>query len=422
MLEERMTTATHGDLTTAVSRLVVARDGDEHVLGRPDLGLYVEVPAPGAVCVEALQAGASLADATARASDSAGQPVDGEDFVATLIAAGLLDPVDATGSTGAVGSANPAAPVRGREIRWIEGVTPRLARRLFGRAAWFGYAAAAVLVIALLAGEEHLRPTFEHFYFLGDPVLSILCYAPIAVLLGATHEAWHWLAGRAIGIPAAFRVSNRGVFLVFETDLTQIVATPRRRRYGAFFAGMAFDVSVLALALLARWFYQRDVLALPALVYRLLGAMVLAQLLAIVWQWAAVFLRSDVYAALANALRCNNLYRVTWLTVKDRLWPLTPAQQQELADASPRDRAVARWFGGVYMLGIGGMCWTVLTFGVPSMISVGGWLASNLATRTVTSVAFWESVVVAGFLAVNWGGPALLALRERRLRARGVSR
>ena len=42
----------------------------------------------------------------------------------------------------------------------------------------------------------------------------------------------------------------------------------------------------------------------------------LSQVVAVVWQWAAVFLRSDGYAVLANALRCHNLYRATWCSAR----------------------------------------------------------------------------------------------------------
>jgi len=70
-----------------MTRLVVARDGEECVLGRPDLGIYVAVPEPGAVLVETLQSGGTLAEATAAASRAAGAEVDGQDFLEGLAAA-----------------------------------------------------------------------------------------------------------------------------------------------------------------------------------------------------------------------------------------------------------------------------------------------------------------------------------------------
>jgi putative peptide zinc metalloprotease protein len=406
---------TAGDLVTAANRLVVARDGAECVLGRPDLGIYVDVPEPGAVFVEALKAGASVDEATRQASQTAGEPVDGADFLAGLAEAGLLDPPGAQGPAD-----GPSAPARARPIRWIEGVSPEVARWLFGRVAWAVYVASAVVALAILVGQRQLRPTFESFYFIGDPVLSILLYAPIALLLRAVHEVWHWLAGRAVGVPAVFRISYRGLFVVFETDLTQIVTIPRRQRYGAFFAGLAFDCVVLATALLLRLANYAGVVALNPTFDRLLGALVLGQIIVIVWQWAALFLRSDVYAVVANALRCQNLYRTTWLTVKDRLWRLTSTETEELEQASPRDRSVAGWFGLVYLVGLIAMAWVFLTVIAPALTSIGIWLAANLVGHRLDTAAFWEALAVSLYLVAYYGAPVLLAVRERRLRARGA--
>lgn len=390
----------------ALALLVVAHDGDEYLLGRPDLGIYVAVPEPGAVLITAVHNGATLVEATARASEAAGQDVDGIEFLSDLGEAGLL--------------ADPApTAVSGRRIRWIEGVSPRAARRLFGRVAWVGYALAALAVAALLIARPDLRPSFEDVWFLGDPVVSMLIIVPIGLILGAAHEAWHWLAGRAVGVPAVFRISRRGMFLVFETDLTQIVTVPRRRRYGPFLAGMALDCAFLLIALLLRLLYREDLLGLPPVVDRLLGAVVLTLVIGVVWQWAAVFLRSDGYAVLANALRCHNLYRATWLTAKDRLWRLTPADAAELADVSPHDRAVARWFALVYVAGMLGVGWVITAVGLPALVSMVVWLANNLASPAATSVTFWESAGVAVLLALQWFGPPLLALRERRKRTAG---
>lgn len=400
------------DLRAALAPLVMSQDGGECVLGRPDLGLYVEVPEPGIVFLTALRDGASLEDATAAASEAVGEPVDGEDFLRGLAEVGLLEPVQ---------SGDPAvAPAGGRRIRWIEGVSPRVARWFFGRIAWTIYGTSALVAFGLLLFRPDLRPGFEDTWFLTDPVLSVLALLPLSLALAAAHEAWHWLAGRAVGVPAVFRVSRRGFALVFETDLSQLVTVPRRQRYGPFLAGMAFDSVVLAAALTARLLYREDLLALPPTLDRVLGAVVLTQVLVLVWQWAAVFLRSDGYAVLANALRCNNLYRATWLTAKDRLWRLPADEAAELAAVGEHDRRVARWFAIGYMAGMVGVGWLVLNFGLPFLIGMMMWIANNLAGLAATSVAFWESVAVLVVLMLQWFGPPLLALRERRLRKAGA--
>ncbi|MEW2384587.1 hypothetical protein AB0873_21205 [Micromonospora sp. NPDC047707] len=401
------------------SLLVVAEDGAEWVLGRPDLRRYVAVPKPGAVFVQALQAGCSLDDATARASTAAGAPVDGVDFLSGLAQAGLLDPPGQPSPPDDAPVERPTGGRRTRQIGWIEGVRPEVARRLFGPVAWGGYLSAALLVGVLLGARPDLRPTFEHAWFLTDPVLSVLVFIPVGFALAAAHEAWHWLAGRAIGIPATFRVSYRAAYLVFETDLTQLVATSRRRRYGPFLAGMAFDVTVLALALVARLGHREDLWNLPAVLDRFLGAVVLFEILGIAWQCGGIFLRSDMYAVLANALRCHNLYRATWLVNKARLWGLDAREQTELENISPHDRSVARWFGLVYLAGMIAVFWLLLTFQLRFLLAMGTWVVHNLLTFTLTDLVFWESVAVVAYLIVMFGGPPALAVRERRLRRAG---
>jgi len=149
---------------SAVRAMVVARGADGCVLGRPDLNIFVRVPEPGGVFVEVLQAGGTLAEATTRASEAAGEGVDGVDFLAGLSAAGLLAPGEST-----------PGPDRGvRRIRWIEGVSPRAAAHLFGRAAWILYAVAAGFAAGLLLLRGDLRPAPEQLWWTPDPAFSLL--------------------------------------------------------------------------------------------------------------------------------------------------------------------------------------------------------------------------------------------------------
>jgi putative peptide zinc metalloprotease protein len=251
--------------------------------------------------------------------------------------------------------------------------------------------------------------------------MSILAAVAISMVLSVVHEMWHWMAGRAIGVPAVFRVSYRGVYLVFETDLTQLVALPRRRRYGPFLAGMAFDVTMLAAALGARLLAELG-LNLPPLLDRLLGAVVLIQVLGITWQWAGIFLRSDGYAVLANLLRCHDLYRVSWLTVKDRLLRLSDTECDEFEAAGDHDRSVAGWFSVLYVAGMLVMVWIFAHIAVPSAIAIIGWATANVASLAIGTRDFWESAAVLAYLLTQYGLPPVLAVRERRLRRSGVLR
>jgi hypothetical protein len=278
------------------------------------------------------------------------------------------------------------------------------------------------LVVGVLLLREDLRPSFEDTWWLPDPVLSVLLLTPILFLVAGVHEAWHWLAGRAAGVPAIFRVSYRGIFLVFETDLTQLATVPRRKRYSPFLAGMAIDTVWLVTALGLRLANRTTVIVVPGTVDRLLAALVLALISGLVWQFAAVFMRSDMYAVLANALRCNDLYRATWLTNKDRLWRLSEQESGELASISDHDRGVARWFGVIYLAGVLAVGWVFLAWTVPFLLGMVVWISGSVLRPDPTSSAFWESAALILLILGQFAGPALLALRERRLHRTGALR
>lgn len=412
-------------LIASTAELTVGNDGEDWIIGRATAGIYVAVPEPGAVLIRALQRGASLGEATQEASAVAGEDVDVEEFLVGLAEAGILelDPADrADGrSEGTAGETAPAdaSTRKSRPVRWVAGIPQHVAAPLFGRTAWVGYGIFALLAATIFVAAPELRPTYTDVWFLDDWAVATLTLVPISLAFAALHEFWHYLAGRALGVGAVFRLSVRGPFLAFETDLTQLVAIPRRRRYGAFLAGMAIDTVVLALALLVRLAATTGALSVPELVDRLAAAIVFVQTLGILAQFLLVFLRSDCYAVLANALRCHNLYRATWLVAKRRVFRLTEPERIELAAISEHDRAVARWFSLVYLLGMLGVVWIAITWLLPSVVTLARWTVDRLSTTTPDQAGFWTAILMLTYLVASYLGPLLLKIRERRLRQQG---
>lgn len=396
---------TEAVIRPAVLRLTMAQDGDEFIIGRADLGIYVAVPKPGAVLIEALRDGASLARASELASDAAGEEVDTTDFLAGLREAGLLD---------AEGEPQPGPAPVGARMSWVERIPQAYVRPLFGRVAWAFYAATTIAVIVTLVVRPDVRPIFDDVWFLTDPIWSVLAIMGIGVVITAGHECWHWLAGRALGVPARFRVSRRGIFIVFETDLSQLAAVGRRARYSPMLAGFAFDVLVLAIAVGMRLAFREEILHHPPALDRFFGAIVFRQMIVLIWQLAGVAFRTDTYVILANALRCNNLYRATALTAKYRLRKLTEHEAEELAAMGPRDRSVANWFWLVYLVGGFAMFTVLATFLAPFAFGMTVWIWPNITAMAPATLAFWQSLAVVVLLTAQFAAVPLLGMRERR--------
>lgn len=397
------------ELRSAMQRLTLAPDGAEYIIGRADLGVYVAIPRPGAVLIEALRDGASIARATELASGAAGEDVDASDFLAGLREAGLLEFHD---------GAQMVAKQDGMRIGWVERIPQAAVKPLFGRIAWTFYAAAALEAIVLLVVRPDLRPIFDDIWFLSDPIWSVLALFAISVAITAGHECWHWLAGRAVGVPARFRVSRRGVFVVFETQLSQLATVPRRARYSPILAGVAFDVVLFALALTLRLCYRNEILSYPPELDRLLGALVFRQLVILIWQLAGVAFRSDGYVLLANALGCHNLYRATTLTAKYRLWKLSTGEAEELDGISPRDRSVARWFWLVYLAGLFAMFMVFVAYFAPFTYGMTLWIVPNIRELAPTTLVFWQSLAVVALLVGQYAALPLIGSRQRRRRRR----
>lgn len=392
-------------LQAGVARLSLVDESDAVTVGNPATGTFVAVPSVGGVVLRALAAGKTVEEAADEAREHVGVEVDVVDFLAVLEATGVLvaDSADADG----------------HGERWITGVPQWLVRPLFSRTAWVCYGAALVFSAVVLLIRPELRPSFENYMFLPDPLAAILVLYAFVTATTVLHECWHWLAARAEGVPARFRVSYRGAFLVAETDLSQLLTLPRGRRYGPLLAGMAFDVSELAVALLLRLLYYDTGLPLNDTITRLLGALVLTAVMNLVFQ-CAIFLRSDLYALLACALRCENLYRVSWLTLKRRLLPLRSAETEELRVASERDRSVARWFSLLYLVGALAVFAFLLGFVLPSAGGVLYWVIKNIGSMSMGEAAFWESLALGLVTVVSNLAPIPLAIRERRMRRKGV--
>ena len=113
-------------------------------------------------------------------------------------------------------------------------------------------------------------------------------------------------AGRFLGIRARCRLGYRLFFPVVETDLSDLWTIEPRRRYLAYLAGVVSDVLAAALALIARWAHLHGWIHLAPDLSRALEITVVIAIGVVIWQ-CNVFLRTDGYYVLANAIRARNL-------------------------------------------------------------------------------------------------------------------
>jgi hypothetical protein len=393
------------DEVLGLAGLSVVDEKDSVVIGNPQAGVFVAVPLVGGVVIRALQAGASMAEAAAAAEQFAGQPVNVAGFVDQLRGLGLI-----TGMADAGGEPRRTAAIQQR--RWLRGPAPETVAWLFGRTAWTVYVGAAVFDLGVVIARPHLIPHPRAAYLMlhagAGPSLVLLF--PIATALVALHECGHWLAARAAGLQARFGIDHRMYFLVFETDLSQLWSLPRRRWYGPLLAGLATDATVLAVLLAIELGAAQRWWTLPAIVAHLVAALAFVEAGAMTWQ-CLLFLRTDLYAVLAAAAGCQNLWRAKTLSLRRLLKILTPAQAAELASARPRDLAVAAWFRWIWLGGFLAAAAWFAWFYLPLLTHLLAWDGPGLVTSPAAG-RFWLSIGCTAILAWRYGLPALFTIRR----------
>lgn len=389
-------------LLTEQSRLVlkeltvVPEEDGEHLVGDPQTGVYVALPAIGVTVIEQLRSGATLGVAGRVASVDAGEEVDAVDFGQTLMELGFVAEVD-----GKPVSQPPDTPTR----RWIAGVRPELARPLFGPLAWLCYGVLFVSSTALMVASPAYRPDWDDLFFLSSPVLSLGVLAIWAMISAAGHEIAHWLAARAEGVPARFSIGRRLYFLVFETDLSQLWGLPRHRRFAPLLAGLAYDTVILS-GLLAVQLMSAD-----GFVDRVAAAFVVVEVSGILFQ-TLVFLRTDLYAVLVMLFGCRDLWRVNSLELRRMFGRLNEPQAAELANAHPRDRRVAVWFRWLSIAGFIAAAGYFVAFFLPALWTLFGWIIESLSAAPNTG-RFWQSVIFAALALVPLALLIGVTARER---------
>ncbi len=209
--------------TLRLQPLTYVPEGDEVMVGRPDIGSYGVFPPEGAELLQALESGASLEEAARRWHHRTGETLDVTDFLEVLDDLSFLVPE----------GENPK--VR-EQVRW-----QRLGRAVFSGPALLGYATVILLGLVAMVLDPGVRPNYSHIFFTSQlaVITVVLALAQFPLLL--LHETFHALAARRLNLPSTLGIGRRFYYLVAETRITSLYSVPRSQRYLPFLAGALVD-------------------------------------------------------------------------------------------------------------------------------------------------------------------------------------
>jgi hypothetical protein len=392
-----MTVSFDPDLPLSVYPLTYLDEGEEVTVGRTDTGSFAVLPADGAALLRRLAEGMSPRQGKQWYAEQYGEDVDIDEFLAVLDELELLAPA---------GVAAEAAPVK---VRW-----QRLGRAVFSPVAWVCYGILMVATIVVVVGQPDLLPRYQNLFFTKYLVLLELgvYFGQMPFIL--VHEAFHALAGRRIGLPSSLSIGRRLYFVVFETALDGLVVVPRKQRYLPMLAGMVADVLVIAVLTLVAAVLLRGG-GTEAAIGKYLLALAFGTVLRLLWQ-VYFFLRTDIYYLIVTVLGCVDLHTVARDMLANRINRLL-GRTGKLVDESnghPRDRAAARWYSWLILVGYSFMIVVAILAAIPATVRMVELTVGHLRGDSST-LGFADALV---FLALNIAQFAIAAALSVRARKR----
>jgi hypothetical protein len=384
----------------ALYELSFVDEGDQVIIGRPEIDSFAVFSADAAAVVRKLSTGEDIQSVAAWYQAAYGDPVDIGEFVDTLHDLGFLLPA---------GHEN-TEPTARAPIRW-----QRLGSAVLSVPALILYAISAAAAVYLMVAHPVLRPTPSRAFFTRS-LLVVIGVTSSAQLAGiALHESFHVLAGRRLGLPSKISIGRRLYYVVIQTTLAGLMGVPSRKRILPFLAGLVAD-TVLVSALtglaeisrMANW---------PLWTARVAVACVYATLLRIVWQ-ALIFMETDLTHVLASALRCPDLHRMARIYLRNHVARLRgrPAVASTELGWTDRELRTVRWYAPFVVVGSTAMIGLAASTVIPFVAGLAIRVYQGVVTGSIASPLFWDSLVAGTAVISQFAVVALLALRDRRRR------
>ena len=145
------------------------------------------------------------------------------------------------------------------------------------------------------------------------------------------------------------------------------------------------------------------------------GALAYIALISILSQFA-FFLRTDIYFVLANWLRLGNLMDDTRQLAANRVLSLMGRSPRfDLSAVPGRELRAARWFAGLWLVGVAAVIGEFLVLGLPVLLRMLTEAYDGL-TAGPSQVAFWDGLAFVLVVTINFGLLGYLTVRDLRAR------
>ena len=401
------------DTIVSVQPFTQQPEGEDVIIGRSEAGVFLAVPPEAVELLENLAQGKSIGEVSSLYQQKYGEIPDLDDFLVLMESKGFVKSFDAQSTRAS--SATATRPIRYH----FTNVSYSVAQRFFSGPAMAGYF--VLIAFAVLATIRHpaLMTGPQDLYFPDHRTLCLTILTAATYLSIFLHELAHLMAARAAGVDSRMGISHRLWYMVAETDLTNLWAVPKRRRYMPLLAGTILDAVLSALIVVALYLHVRGWLALSVIEIRVLRAMIFTNLMRMLWQ-CFLFIRTDFYYVVSNFFSCRNLMKDTEAFLRNQLARvLSFIRRVDQSDIPASEQRVIRGYALVWLVGRAASFVLLFVVTIPVAVQYTRDVTSVLRTGYSANPAnFLDVVLLATYFLVPLGaGVAMwinsLARRER---------
>lgn len=360
--------------------LSIQKDRKNYIVEEPVSGDFFEMPE---ICIDAIERindGQLLGEIESKLQKKyPKEKVDIIEFGGQLMELGLIQEV------------NGEKVKQVKEIQSSGGFTwipPRVGRFFFNRVTNKIYLILLMVNISLIVWNPELFPHYQDIFLFHSMMLNIITYMFISLFFIIIHEFGHILAIRSYDLPTKLDIGNRLIFVVFETDLTSAWKLAPKQRNILYFAGMAFEQTIVFIVLTIQLLFP----SANGIFIGILGIIALDIVIKTLYQ-CCFYMKTDVYYFIENITGCYNLLE----RGKQFLSKWIPFLKIDSNETEPFEGEckVVRIYSAFY---IGGILLTLslfVVYFVPQAYFAYSQVFSNLL-RSTSSSAFWDAIAFLG--------------------------
>ncbi|MEN2767505.1 PqqD family protein [Ornithinibacillus xuwenensis] len=359
-------------------------EGDEEILiGRMDTGDYIVLPSVARIVIDELNSGKTIREADQSIEEKLGEKVDVSSFIEDVLQEyGFIYKIDGNIISDRVSNK-----------RIFPFFTDGVSKFFFNRYTLSGFLICFVIAILICILNHTYVPVYSDIFFSESYTTSLIGTTIASWTFLFLHEIAHLMAARSSGMDSRFSISHRLVFLVVETDMSNIVLLDKRYRYKALLAGLALDGFFLGIGIfiisLNDWFSFGFPVYLTGIIRMLNVVLVLRMAFQFLF-----FMKTDIYYVFTNLFNCRNLLHNTRLYVYQIIPKLKTRLEEEWKLVDEHEKKIVKWYAYFFILGSVLAVYLFAMYILPQTFTIISGTIQNITKYSITTAPFWDGIIL----------------------------